>query len=428
QFQKSNALYQRALKTIPLASQTFSKSAMMYVNGVSPLFIDHGKGAYVWDVDGNQYIDYVSALMPVILGYCDEDINRAIIEQLDKGIIFSLSSELEIALSEKLVELIPCAEMVRFGKNGSDATSAAIRIARAYNGRDKVAVAGYHGWHDWYIGSTARHLGVPDAVRGLTETFKYNDAESLETLLKNSPNEFSAVILEPDGAVPVNSEFLQQVRGLTEKYGVVLIFDEIVTGFRIHMGGAQAFYGVVPDLATFGKAMGNGMPISAIVGQQRFMKKMDDIFFSGTFGGETLSLVASLATIHKLEEKKAVSVFSQLGNMMMIGVEKLIAIHQMSHVLSVSGGAWWPRITVAPTEALTVLDITSLFRQSLISQGLLLGGGFNFSLAHSDAGVADDTLSRLDASVEQLQYYLNSDKPMQHLAGDPIQPVFQVRK
>ena len=171
-FAKSNALYSRALKTIPLATQTFSKSAMNFVRGAAPLFLERGKGAEVFDVDGNAYIDYILGLMPVILGYCDEDVDAAIVDQLKRGISFSLATDLEVEVAERLTKIIPCAEMVRFGKNGSDATSAAVRLARAITGRDFVAACGYHGWHDWYIGTTTRDLGVPKAVAVQTRTFK----------------------------------------------------------------------------------------------------------------------------------------------------------------------------------------------------------------------------------------------------------------
>ena len=239
QFKKSNLLYERSLKSIPLASQTFSKSALNYPRGASPLFFEKGEGAYVWDYDGNKYIDYVLGLMPMILGYRDPEVDLAIKNQLNKGIIFSLPTDLEIELSELLIRLIPSAEMVRFGKNGSDVTSAAIRLARAFTNRNRIAICGYHGWHDWYIGSTIRNLGVPKSVSDLTSKFNFNDSESLESLLKSDPNGYAAVIMEPTGAFEPKQGFLEEVKELCVKYGVVLVFDEIVSGFRVNLGGAQ---------------------------------------------------------------------------------------------------------------------------------------------------------------------------------------------
>ena len=193
----SEALLERALATIPLGSQTFSKSRTQYPFGVSPYFITHGRGSRVWDADGNEYIDFINGLAAITLGYNDPDVNAAVAAQLNKGVIFSLPHPIEMEVAERIVGLVPCADMVRFGKNGSDATSGAIRLARAHTGRDRVAVCGYHGWQDWYIGSTARHRGVPLAVRELTHTFPYNDPEALDKLLAEHPGEFAAVILEP---------------------------------------------------------------------------------------------------------------------------------------------------------------------------------------------------------------------------------------
>src|SRR3989338_10730241 len=181
-FNKSNQLFKKVRKVIPLASQTFSKSYLIYVKGFAPLFLTHGKGARVWDVDGNQYIDFVNGLLPVILGYQYPVVDKAIAKQLKKGITFSLDSPLEYDLAKLLIKYIPCAEMVRFGKNGSDVTTGAVRLARAITGKDHVAVCGYHGWHDWFIGSTSRHLGVPRSTQVLTHKFVYNDIGSLEKI------------------------------------------------------------------------------------------------------------------------------------------------------------------------------------------------------------------------------------------------------
>jgi len=426
-FLRSNVLYQRALKTIPLASQTFSKSAMNFPKGASPLFLERGKGAYVWDYDGNKYVDYVLGLMPVILGYCDPDVDEAIRNQLNNGIIFSLPSALEVQLSEKLIELIPCAEMVRFGKNGSDVTAAAIRLARAHTGRDRIAVSGYHGWHDWYIGTTARNLGVPKSVQDLSSKFIFNDLDSLESLFKSDSTSFAAVILEPTGVCEPEDGFLEGVRELCNQYGVVLIFDEIVTGFRVDMGGAQRKYGVTPDLATFGKAMANGMPISTIVGRRKIMRLMDDIFFSGTFGGETLSLAAALATITKLEKINAPEVFERTGRTIRNAVQGIIADFEVDDIVRVSGVDWWPRIEVSEYRNISQIGVNTLLRQELIQSGVFIGGSFNLSIAHNDEGVIVETLSSIRQSFEKFSTYLKHDNPLSNLQGDLIKPVFQVR-
>ena len=427
-FDKTAALYARALETIPLASQTFSKSVMSTVEGAAPLFLERGDGARAWDVDGNAYIDYVLGLLPIVLGYRDVDVDGAIRAQLDKGISFSLATSLEPDLAERLVEIIPCAEMVRFGKNGSDATSAAIRLARAHTGRDKIAICGYHGWHDWYIGTTARHLGVPDAVRALSAIFRYNDADSLETLLKQGPDAFAAVILEPAGLEAPQPGFLEAVRSLCDRYGVVLVFDEIVTGFRIHLGGAQAVYGVTPDLASFGKAMGNGMPISAIVGRRDIMLRMNDIFFSGTFGGEALSLAASIATIDKLRRLDGPARFAALGQRLKRGVGEVIDSNGLKQELTVRGGDWWPAVTATGNGRADAVLVSSLLKQELIEAGVLMGSTFNLCLAHDAEDVIDETLAAWRSAAGKLAEALASNDPAARLRGKRMQPVFQVRQ
>ena len=185
-YKKSDQLLERALKSIPLASQTFSKSLTQYPKGVSPFFIEKGDGSKVWDVDGNEYIDFVNSLLSITVGYCDKEIDSAVQEQMKNGVTFSLPHTLEMKVAEKLINIIPCAEKVRFAKNGTDATSASIRIARAYTGKEHIAVCGYHGWQDWYIGSTTRDLGVPKAVKELTHKFEYNNIKSLEKIFQEN--------------------------------------------------------------------------------------------------------------------------------------------------------------------------------------------------------------------------------------------------
>jgi glutamate-1-semialdehyde 2,1-aminomutase len=279
-FDKSIEFLARAERTIPLGSQTFSKSRTQYPVGVSPHFIVRANGARVWDIDGNEYIDFVNSLCAVTLGYQDPDVTAAARAQLDNGVIYSLAHPLETEVAELICDMVPCAEMVRFGKNGSDATSGAIRLARAFTERDHVAVCGYHGWQDWYIGSTARNRGVPKAVRALTHSFAFNNLDSLRTVLRAHPDGFAAVIIEPMNVAEPDPGFLQGVKDLAHGHGALLIFDETITGFRFSNGGAQELFGVVPDIATFGKGLANGYPVSAVAGRRDVMKLMEEIFFS----------------------------------------------------------------------------------------------------------------------------------------------------
>ena len=255
-FKCSQQLLERAERVIPLASQTFSKSRIQFPPGASPLFLTHGDGGRVYDVDGNEYVDLVNALLPNVLGYRDPDVDLAIRRQLTRGISFSLPTTLETDLAERLVAYVPCAEMVRFGKNGTDATSAAVRLARAATRRDRLILIGYHGWQDWYIGATSRNLGAPPAVSALSHFVPYGDLAAIDAVFGQYPGDIAAIILEPMNVVAPPPGYLQGVVDIAHRNGALVIFDEIVTGFRWSLGGAQAYFGVVPDLACFGKAMG----------------------------------------------------------------------------------------------------------------------------------------------------------------------------
>src|SRR6516164_1362670 len=291
---KSRLLLERAKRVIPSCTQTFSKGPNQWIRGVSPHYLMRGEGAWVWDVDGNKYLDYLMALGPIILGYGNRRVNEAVMRQVRDGPVFSQMHPLEVEVAEMLVDIIPCAEMVRFAKNGSDATTGAVRAARAYTGRDHVAFCGYHGWHDWYVGTTTRNKGVPAEVSALSHGFTYNDIESLARIFTS--HQVAAVVMEPIGVEDPKPGFLQAVRDLCTTHGAVLVFDEIVTGFRLHLGGAQAHFGVKPDIACFGKAMANGFPLAAVVGDRDIMLTFDEVFFSGTFGGDASSLAACKAT------------------------------------------------------------------------------------------------------------------------------------
>lgn len=426
-FDNSDRLYARALKTIPTGAQTFSKSAQMMVRGASPLFLERANGARVWDVDGNEYLDFILGLLPVVLGHCDPDVDSAIRAQMEYGTCFSLATELESELAERLVRLIPCAESVRFGKNGTDATSASVRLARAFTGRERVAVCGYHGWQDWYIGTTSRHLGVPKSVRALTTTFPYNDSAALARLIDANQNEYAAVILEPASLEEPAQDFLQEVRALTEKNGIVLIFDEIVTGLRLSLGGAQEAYGVTPDLACFGKALGNGMPISAVVGRADIMGWMEKIFFSGTFNGEPLSLAAAIATIDKMERLGGVARIHATGHRLANGVRNILAEKGLNPWISVVGSDWWPAVTVRGTAEADANLVTSLLRQELAEAGILFLSTFNLCLAHDDETVIKQALRAWTQAAEACNDALVSEHPEARLRGEPIRPVFEVR-
>jgi glutamate-1-semialdehyde 2,1-aminomutase len=425
-YARSRELLERAERTIPLGSQTFSKSKTAFPTDAAPHFLDRGNGSHVWDVDGNEYIDFINGLAPVVLGYCDPDVDEAVRKQLMKGVSFSLATELEMEVAELLVKYIPCAEKVRFGKNGTDATSAAVRLARAYTGRDRVAVCGYHGWQDWYIGSTSRFKGVPQAVRDLTHTFGYNDLSSLEKLLTEHKGEFACVVMEPMNLTFPSAGFLREVADLIHQHGGLLVFDEIVTGFRYSMGGAQQLFGVTPDLATFGKSMGNGYPISAVVGRADVMGEMEEIFFSGTFGGEALSLAACVATIEKLARLYVPSRLATMGTRLVNDFQAHIQAYGLSDVIGVSGHPSWSILTFKDHPRATLWETKSLFLQEMIARGILVVATHNMSLTHTE----EDMLATSKAQSESLAIVreaIDSGDIRSFLVGKPIEPLFRVR-
>ena len=425
-YHKSEEFLERALRTIPLGSQTFSKSKTTLPFGVSPYFVDHAKGSKFQDIDGNEFLDFVSALCCVTLGYQDPDVDHAVRCQIDNGVTFSLPHRLETEVAEMLVEMIPCAEMVRFAKNGTDATSGAIRLSRAYTGRDRVAVCGYHGWQDWYIGSTTRDLGVPQAVKGLTHTFFYNDISSLERVLDGNHGEFAAVILEPMNVSYPDDDFLEKVKELTHKHDALLIFDETITGFRFANGGAQEAFNVTPDLATFGKGIANGYPLSALVGKQQYMKVVEDIFFSGTFGGETLSLAAAKAVLEKLRDEPVVETLKKNGQLILDGVNRLVSEHKLENIISISGHPSWSFLQFKAQTDVTALEIKTLFIQEVFKRGIYTLGTHNLSYAHHH----DDIALLLDCYGDVFTLIgkaIDDGTLKDKLECDPLVPLFKVR-
>ena len=425
-FARSELLLERALKRIPLGAQTFSKSHTQYPRGVSPYFADRARGARLWDVDGNEYVDMVSALAAVTLGYCDPDVDAAVRAQLDRGVSFTLSTGLEIELAEAICALVPCAEMVRFGKNGSDATAACVRVARAHTGRDRVAVCGYHGWQDWYIGSTARARGVPAAVRGLTHTFAFNDLDSLERALAAHSGEFAAVVMEPMNVRDPAPGFLAGVRDLAHRHGALLVFDEVITGFRFADGGAQQLFGVTPDLVALGKGMANGYPLSAVAGRADVMKLFEEVFYSFTYGGEALSLAAGIASLGKLVRDGVCAALARRGEALILAVRERIARHGVGDFVEISGHPSWTFLSIKDAAGYGALEIKTLFLQEMFQRGVLTVGTHNLSFAHGDAEFAH-LLKAYDEVFPLLRAAVAERRLGQYLRCRPLEPLFKVR-
>jgi len=425
-YKKSEDYLARALKTVPLGSQTFSKSKTQLPEGISPFFASKGNGAYLWDADGNQYVDFANSLAAITLGYNDPDVNKAVMEQFQNGIIYSLAHELEFKVAEKIVEMVPCAEMVRFGKNGSDATAGSIRLARAYTKRDHVLVCGYHGWQDWYIGTTSRDLGVPQVIKDLTHKFIYNDINSLENKLNELKGKVAAVILEPVNVVAPENDFLQKVKELTHQHGAVLVFDETITGFRYANGGAQEFFGVTPDLATFGKGLANGYPVSAIAGKAEIMKLMEEIFFSFTFGGETLSLAAAYAVLNKLQREPVIKTLFETGEKVISRLNQLIIEFKMEHIFIVSGYPVWSFFIIKDTEQFNSWELKTLLLQEMFANGVFTIGTHNISYSHSEKDI-EQLIDSYGKYFGKVKTALEKNSLKSVLLCEPLKPLFKVR-
>jgi glutamate-1-semialdehyde 2,1-aminomutase len=421
--EESERLLERASKVIPAQTQTLSKNRSQWPRGAAPLYVARGRGSHVWDVDGNEYVDFPMALGPIILGHAWPAVNAAIARQLEDGITYTLPHPLEVDLAERVVAQVPGAERVRFGKTGSDVNSAAIRIARAVTGRDGVIVGGYHGWHDWFIGSTTRDLGVPAAVKALTETFDMSDLASLDAALERQGGQTAAVILEPAGLTEPAPEHLQAVVDRTRAAGALAIFDEIITGFRLAPGGAQERYGVQADLVTFGKALGNGMPISAIAGPAEHLDRLSEIFFSGTHGGEVLSVAAALATLDELTPA-AYAQLEEKGTRLRRGVEAAIAAHGVGEWVSIDGAPQRTVVVIREPQPADGLLARTLVQQEMALHGVLFNGNNFICLAHDDDDI-DHAIAAYDAAFAQLAAGVASGDLQSLLVSEAVQPAFR---
>lgn len=422
---KSQQLLERELKVSPLAAQTFSKSYRYYCNGIAPSYMDHGEGCYIYDVDGNKFIDYVCALGPITVGYNNPKVNEAVINQVKKFSSGSLQSELEVVLAEKLCSIIPCAEMARFVKNGSDATTAAIRLARAYTDRDIVLMCGYHGMHDWSIGASENNKGIPKSVCELTKTFKYNDLEDLKAKLNENTGKVAAVILEPIQSNGPKEGYLQAVKELAHENGALLVFDEVVSGFRYALGGASELFGVSPDIASIGKGMANGYAISAVVGKKELLQQIEEgVFVSTTFGGDSVPMAAALATISILEQPGFYDHINKIGTIQRDGIEKLIEKYALQDVLSVSGMPAHAGVAFEGHGKLSYLDIQSIYSQTMIDNGILVIAIYNLNASHTEKE-AEQYLAATDKAFALIRKAVDADSVEGILRGGKVDPVFK---
>ncbi|MDX2196535.1 MAG: aminotransferase class III-fold pyridoxal phosphate-dependent enzyme [Cytophagales bacterium] len=418
---KSDHWYARATQCMIPVTQTLAKGPGQWTKGVAPKYIQKGKGSHVWDVDGNEYIDYTMAVGPVSLGYGYEKIDQAIANQLKDGITFSLMHPLEVEVSELLQRVIPNAEAVRISKTGADVVSAAVRVSRAFTGRKKVLCCGYHGWHDWYIAVTSRHAGIPEETKNMSFTFDYNNIESVKAALDA---EVACVVLEPFVFEEPINNFLHELAQLCKNNGTLLVFDEMWTGFRIALGGAQEYFGVKPDLACYSKACANGMPISFLTGRKDVLQLFEkDVFFFTTFGGEALSLAAAKATIEEIRDKNVTQYLDQKGAMLKDGYNQITTNIGIAQWTKCIGYNCRSMVTFDPSAG-DGLALKSLLQQEMIKRGILWGGFHNMCYSHTDQDIAY-TLEAYKAALPIIKSAIESKEPHKYLKGEPVEAVFR---
>jgi len=346
-----------------------------FVPGEYPIFFEQGKGGRVIDVDGNEYIDFLCAYGPIIIGYREDEIDEAVINQIkNRGFCFSLTQEWQNTLVKKLRELIPCCDMAALVKTGSDATTIAIRVARGWTGKTKIARCGYHGWHDWCVEVKG---GIPPKLYEDIYEFHYNDLESLEAILKANKDDMAGIIITPVGH-PNGAEvqmpkpgYLEAVRELANQYHCLLIFDEIRSGFRCSLGGAQKLFGVTPDLSTIGKAMANGYAIAALLGREEYMQVMaDKVFLSSTFFPNSDGIVAAIKTIEILERDHILDVIAEKGRKFGAEVEKVVA--ESGVPVNFTGAPWMPYITFKKDETGLYKQLRTEYYTQLIRRNVFM--------------------------------------------------------
>ena len=417
---KSDELYQKALNLIPCTTQTLAKGPQQNIKGIAPKYLLKGKGSHVWDVDGNEYLDFNMAIGPLSLGYAYEKVDEAIKKQLEDGITFSLMHPLEVEVAEMLNKIIPNSESVRYSKSGADITSAAIRVARAFTRREKILCCGYHGWHDWFISVTDRNAGIPKSTQDLTFTFNYNDIQSV---IDSIDEDTAAVILEPFVFEAPKDNFLHKLREVCDKNGTLLIFDEMWTGFRIAIGGAQEYFGVKADLATFSKAVANGMPLGILVGRKDVMNVLEkDVFFFTTFGGEALSLAAAKATINELKEKNVPAYLAKQGKKLKDGYNNIAEELNMPYTKCI--GYECRSLMTFDASVGNTLEMKSLIQQEMIKHGILWGCFHNMSFSHTDKDI-EYTLKVYRDVLPILKKAVDEKNVRGYLKGEPVEPVFR---
>jgi len=429
----SNKLYKKAKKYIASGTNTFSRAPGVFPDGGAPKFLQKQKGCHVWDVDGNKFIDMVMGCGPVTLGHCDRRIDKAIKSQLNKA--------------EQIVKTIPSAEMVKFSKNASDVCAASIKLARYVTGKKIVFCYGYHGFHDWYIGSTDKNLGIPDEIKKLTIAFDYGNIDALEKMFKKYKNQVAAVIMEPvigqrpkcgykDKRNPRSclnaclncpqTSVLKRIKLLAKKNKALFILDECISGFRFNIGGAQNYFGVSADLSIFGKGVTNGMPLGILTGKKKYMKHFDKVFLSSTYAPEALTLAAAIENLKILKKENVIKSLWQKGEYIEKNFLNIIKKYSISQYVSLAGYPVRLMINTHDINGKQDRFLSTLYQQEMFKNGILcFSGVLMLSQSHklSDLNIL---INAFDKTCFKIKSAIDSNRPFKKLLTcKPMSPVFK---
>ena len=320
----SDTHFDEALKLIPWGTQTNAKRPYPYFQGAMPKFITRGKGCRIWDMEGKEYIDYRIALGPVTLGYCYKEVDDAVRAQMDNGVVFSMASPIELDLARLVHDMVPNADMIRFMKTGADANASNVRIARAYMKRDMILISGYHGYHDWFATEDSPNNGVPEILKDIVKVIPWGDCQKAEQLIRTYGERIACVVsIAYDFNEDTSGDYIRFLRKLTREYGILLVLDEVLTGFRLAPGGAQEYFGIDADLGSYAKALANGYPLSMYVGKRKYMEQLNRFKMTTTYAGESLSIAASIATLNVMKREKVHEHIWAMGKRLMAGFDDI---------------------------------------------------------------------------------------------------------
>lgn len=432
-FKKSDEYRKKIHSLIPGGAHTYSKGDDQFP-ALAPAAIAHGKGAYVWDLDGNKYLDCSMGLTAVSLGHAYEPVLEAVRQELLKGVNFQRPSYLEKEMAEKFLSLIPCHDMIKFTKNGSTATTAAVKLARAFTGRELVAFPGDHPFYsydDWFIGKTACDKGVPSQFKNFTVTYNSLDLKSLEQLFVQYPGQISCVISEPEKTNPQPDDYVQKIIDICHKNGALYIMDEMVTGFKTDFPGSMKKMNVVPDLATWGKGIANGFSFCALTGKKEVMELggikrpgQEKVFLiSTTHGGETHAMAACMATIKEFQTKNVIEHNHMIGNYLIDSAKSLFNKKGLASHINISETSWLQAFTFKNNKGEVCNGMRTLALQEMIKRGVLFQGILSPSFSHTKADV-DLFVEALSESLDVYSAALEKGYEA-FLVGEPTKPVFR---